>query len=162
MNNDYKANVIRIWQKIKEYKESTPIEYFKVKFLKKSFLIARLIIVGAILIHMVVTIICFKYKPLTDSNEDFGNYVWKDYFGKYEVLGPIIAFLIGYLIFYYIYLMFESEKMVLGFEKVKDIVRGTVNTGGSINDLYSAYEHFKSTPGVEIIDIKDVEKLNKL
>jgi hypothetical protein len=79
-----------------------------------------------------------------------------------EVCGPLIAFLIGYLIFYYIFHKYSSRDLVVGFEKVKDIVRGTINTNGSIKDLYAAYNHFKSTPGVEIIDIKDVGKLEKL
>ena len=41
---------------------------------------------------------------------------------------------------------------------MKDLIRGTITT--DINDLYDAYLHFKSTPGVEIIDMK--EKLETL
>ena len=52
--------------------------------------------------------------------------------------------------------------LILGFEKVKDLIRGTINTGGNVGDLYAAYEWFKETPGVKIIDIKDIDKLEKL
>ena len=45
------------------------------------------------------------------------------------------------------------------FDKVKDIVRGTI-TVNHVGELHSAYEHFKSTPGVVIVSIK--EKLEKL
>jgi len=118
-------------------------------------MITRIIIVVSIIIHLIVTITCF-------SQGDFGKFIWQDYFGKAEVIVPISGFLIGYLLFYCMYIKYSSRNLVIGFEKVKDIVRGTVNTGGSIKDLYSAYEHFKKTPGVEIIDIKDIEKLDKL
>ena len=40
-----------------------------------------------------------------------------------------------------------------GFDKVKDLVRGTITT--ELNDLSSAYKHFKDTPGVEIVAIKE-------
>ena len=33
-----------------------------------------------------------------------------------------------------------------GFEKVKDIVRGTITT--NLGSLFDAYSHFKETPGV--------------
>ena len=45
-----------------------------------------------------------------------------------------------------------------GFKKLKDLIRGTITT--DINDLYDAYLHFKRTPGVEIIGMK--EKLETL
>jgi len=45
---------------------------------------------------------------------------------------------------------------------MKDLVRGTINTGGKVQDLYTAYEWFKETPGVKIMEIKDIQKLEKL
>ena len=44
-------------------------------------------------------------------------------------------------------------------DKVKDLVRGTV-TVNHVKELFSAYNHFKSTPGVVIISMK--EKLRSL
>ena len=41
---------------------------------------------------------------------------------------------------------------------MKDLIRGTITT--DITDLHDAYIHFKNTPGVKIIDMK--EKLEKL
>jgi len=47
---------------------------------------------------------------------------------------------------------------VIGFEKVKDLIRGTITT--DIGDMYEAYLHFKQTPGVEVFAMK--EKLDQL
>ena len=55
----------------------------------------------------------------------------------------------------------KNKNLILGFEKVKDLVRGTVVTG-NINDLYAAYECFKKIEGVEIVDIKNIDKLDQL
>ena len=46
-----------------------------------------------------------------------------------------------------------------GFEKVKDLVRGTI-TVKNVNQLKDAYDHFSKTPGIKIVDIK--EKLDFL
>ena len=46
-----------------------------------------------------------------------------------------------------------------GFEKVKDLVRGTI-TVKNVNQLKDAYDHFAKTPGIKIVDIK--EKLDFL
>lgn len=86
-----------------------------------------------------------------------GKYIWGDYFGKEEVVWPMIGFLIGFIIIYTLYWKFViNRNLVLGFEKVKDLVRGCINTGGNVSDLYTAYEWFKSTPGVKIMEVKDV------
>ena len=68
-----------------------------------------------------------------------------------------------YVISYIIYLKyFASKNLVHGFEKVKDLIRGTINTGGDIDQLYNAYLWFKSLDDIEIIDIKDIQKLDTL
>jgi hypothetical protein len=41
---------------------------------------------------------------------------------------------------------------------VKDLIRGTITT--DIKELYEAYNHFRETPGVQIIEVK--EKLETL
>jgi hypothetical protein len=71
--------------------------------------------------------------------------------------------LVTYLISYIIYVKyFASKNLVHGFEKVKDLIRGTINTGGDIDQLYNAYLWFKSLDDIEIIDIKDIQKLDTL
>ena len=48
-----------------------------------------------------------------------------------------------------------------GFDDIKDLVRGTVIVP-SIDHLIHGYHHFRKTPGIEIIEVKDVEKIHKL
>ena len=55
-------------------------------------------------------------------------------------------------------LLFMRPKQPKGFEKIKDIVRGTIIA--DLDNFYDAYLHFKNTPNVKIVDIK--EKLNIL
>ncbi len=52
-----------------------------------------------------------------------------------------------------------KPKVDQGFEKVKDLVRGTIIVK-NINELKDAYEHLCKTPGLEIVEIK--EKLDTL
>ena len=52
-----------------------------------------------------------------------------------------------------------KPKKEQGFEKVKDLVRGTI-TVNEINQLKDAYQHFSLTPDIEIVNIK--EKLDGL
>ena len=52
------------------------------------------------------------------------------------------------VIFYY-----RKPSKVKGFEKVKDLVRGTITT--DIVELHDAFLHFKDTPGVKVFDIKE-------
>jgi len=54
-----------------------------------------------------------------------------------------------------------SENFTKGFDDIKDLVRGTV-TVDKIENLIHAYHHFRKTPGIEIIDVKDVAKLINL
>ena len=80
-----------------------------------------------------------------------------------EIIGFILSQLILYIITYLFFIKFVKNKnLVHGFEKIKDLIRGTINTGGNIDEMYTTYEWFKRIEGVEIIDIKDIEKLDKL
>ena len=54
---------------------------------------------------------------------------------------------------------FLKPKKDQGFDKVKDLVRGTI-TVNEIAQLKDAYEHFCKTPGIELVNIK--EKLDTL
>jgi len=47
-----------------------------------------------------------------------------------------------------------SQKITHGFDKVKDLVRGTIKTK-TIPDIWEAYEHLKQMKGIEIISIKN-------
>jgi len=53
---------------------------------------------------------------------------------------------------------FIKPNKVIGFQKVKDLIRGTITT--NINEMHEAYLYFKETPGVKVFAIK--EKLDKL
>ena len=57
-----------------------------------------------------------------------------------------------------VFMKMMKPKPAKGFDKIKDIVRGTIST--EIDDIEDAYEHFKKTPGLRIIAIK--EKLHAL
>ena len=53
---------------------------------------------------------------------------------------------------------FFKKKIPQGFDKVKDLVRGTITT--DLSDLARAYNDFVKIPGVKVVAIK--EKLEKL
>ena len=51
------------------------------------------------------------------------------------------------------YFNYKQKNKIKGFQKVKDLVRGTITT--DVEDLRLAYEHFGKTPGVRIVAIKN-------
>ena len=54
-----------------------------------------------------------------------------------------------------------TKNFTKGFDDIKDLIRGTVIVE-NISQLFDGYNHFRKTPGIEIIEVKNVEKLHKL
>ena len=56
---------------------------------------------------------------------------------------------------------FLRKKIPQGFDKVKDLVRGTITT--DLSELTLAYKNFIKTPGVRVVGIKEnLEKLQNI
>ena len=54
----------------------------------------------------------------------------------------------------------KKEALSRGFEEVKDLIRGSISA--DISEIVEAYEVFKTTPGIEIIEIKSLDKMYEL
>ena len=71
---------------------------------------------------------------------------------KFEGL-PLIGIISAITMLVNYVLRKSLAKQQNGFEKVKDIVRGTIIS--DIRNLFEAYLCFKNTPGIQIVAIKE-------
>ena len=90
----------------------------------------------------------------------FENELSKNYFNQ-EGGYSILIFICMSSVCLYCIKELHNLNFVRGFDDVKDLIRGTI-TVDKISNLIEAYHHFRKTPGIEIIAVKDVEKLFKL
>ena len=97
---------------------------------------------------------------LTLSLPNLDKYFLADYLIKDFVLHTII-FLLSIIAFVYLTVMiWYKKKLVHGFEEVKDLIRGTITA--DTDKVWKSYLHFKSTPGITIVEIKDLKKIESL
>ena len=54
----------------------------------------------------------------------------------------------------------NKQGLSKGFEEVKDLIRGTIVA--ELPMLFVSYQHFKSMPGVKILEIKSLKKIEQL
>jgi len=84
-----------------------------------------------------------------------------EYYFKEEGGYILLVFTIIYLIVMINIKEVFSKNFTKGFDDIKDLIRGTI-TVDDIDSLIDGYHHFRKTPGIEIIEVKDVEKLINL
>ena len=145
ISNNVKSNVVRVWQKIHEHKDS------KIKMLKyELFSIATLIygmfnfglLLAMLILVLVDTKVCYRF--FIDE--------------KVVVIVALITML--YIRTKYKQIQRQKKGLTMGFEYVKDLVRGTIVA--EISQLWEAYEHFSKLKGVEIFEIKSLKKVEML
>ena len=73
----------------------------------------------------------------------------------------MFAYLMIYLTIWISIKEVYTTKFSKGFDEIKDLIRGTIVVD-KMENLKDGYDHFRKTPGVEIIEVKDVDKLLKL
>ena len=139
LKNDYKSNVVRVWQKINEYYGITSVyQQIMQAICNLAALFARFV-AAFTLIYLIIMF-----------NSD---YLWDSYFLGQNVYFNVLVLLACYIM-YFITLYLRKRTLGRHFEEVKDLVRGTVFTDRT--DTWQAYKHFKTLKGVRIIEIKDM------
>ena len=56
------------------------------------------------------------------------------------------------LIIYYV-----RNRLSVAFKGVRDLIRGTIVA--DVSNVWEAYQHFKEMPGVRVVEIKSLEKI---
>ena len=51
----------------------------------------------------------------------------------------------------------EKRRLAIAFNGVRDLIRGTIVA--DVSEVWTAYQHFKETPGIRVIEIKSLEKI---
>ena len=90
----------------------------------------------------------------------YGTNIWIEYFNNPFMLISLLTLVILSLKVWIILYFIKKKELVLGFERVKDLVRGTIVTK-SVDELFDAYYCFKHIPNLEIIEIKDILTLHE-
>ena len=145
ISNDYKKNVVRIWEKINEYeRESSKAVYISIlKFLSIPIPLLNVLWLSAI-----------GFVIFTSWTDEYFKY----YFINNKVIILFLTYFTGHITLLFILNNFEKGRLATGFRGVRDLVRGTIVA--DISSIWEAYQHFKSLHGIRIVEIKSLSKIS--
>jgi hypothetical protein len=124
------------------------------EFLSTVSKIADLFVISGILYFTIASYFYNKDLP-GFAHFFYTSYIWDRWDGW-----SIIIFLILYVIFKIYMIFLKKLAFMMGFSEVKDLIRGSITA--ELNEVESAYKHFLTTPGLKIIEIKNLEKIHDL
>ena len=155
VKTDYKENTIRIWEKLNEIQ-------LAFKYLRKLSLYLRIAtILGFALPSIIVLTLYFytAYRELISEKSKVISVFWKRFIFGAEGIILFGFFLINFLAYFFLR-RWRNQKDSRELFGIKDLIRGSIFA--ECDEMIEAYEKFKTTPGVEIVQIKSLDKMKDL
>ena len=83
--------------------------------------------------------------------------LFEHYFIIDQVIYIFLIFFIMHIIMAYKAYHFKKGRLAHGFKAVRDLIRGTIKA--EVSQIWEAYNHFKKLPGVRVVEVKSLKKI---
>jgi len=135
LRNDFQKNAVKIWEQISLFEGMSLFGNLQGYVMNLWVAFSQMILMEALLTLLVG--LCLK-QHLRDQTV--------------ECLPWVLTLIAGCTLIIFAYKYYAHEKTQM-FDNVKDLLKGSVEA--DIHELQDAYLHFKSTPDVRIIKVKE-------